>query len=59
MHLRCKQFEISSETENSIPFPITLNTKVKDHTTVNDLPFDEIRANVCKITDLRPSRTLG
>jgi hypothetical protein len=33
--------EISSDTENIIPFPNTLNTKVEYHPTVHDLPTDE------------------
>src|SRR2546421_672218 len=33
--------EMSSDTENIIPFPSTLNTKVEYHPTVHDLPSDE------------------
>jgi hypothetical protein len=33
--------EISSDTENIIPFPNTMNTKVEYHPTVHDLPTDE------------------
>ena len=33
--------EISSDTDNIIPFPNTTNTKVEYHPTVHDLPTDE------------------